>query len=69
MLKALRMDKELSMYVLIDVNFLSVFCFDLNAGRETKNGYVVCERRWSYPCTFSFPLSMTFIVGLLFCCI
>ena len=21
-------------------------------GRKTKNGDVVCKRRWSYPCTF-----------------
>ena len=23
-----------------------------NVGRKTKNGDVVCKRRWSYPCAF-----------------
>ena len=43
---------------LIDIITLSFFFLDpiANAGRETENGDVVCERRWSYPCMFLFSL-------------
>ena len=47
---------------LIDIITLSFFFLDpiANAGRETENGDVVCERRWSYPCTFFIILSFPF---------
>ena len=34
------------------LNYSQTVCEILYTGRKTKNGNVVCKRRWSYPCMF-----------------